>query len=232
MPCFGGVCYRSAPAARPAPAPARAKGSSRARPSRAAQAAGPFGSRSYGLGGGKVAQVPIYQESQRAAQKSLLQNALQLLPQLIGGQLPTAGFQPYAQQQREEFEQDTIPSLMERLNAMGASGAGARANVLANARTDLEKALMGQQLQYGLGQQQFLGSILPALLSSGLAPQYESSYRIPAPPPQYMPPPQQPSFGQSFLGALPGIIGGIGSLFGGPMGAAGGALGAGVTRLR
>lgn len=106
-----------------------------------------------------------------------LQNALQYLYQLgvQGLENPYAGFAPIAQQARNQFSQQTIPSLAERFTSMGNSSLSspAFASQLGQAGAGLEQELAAMQAGYG---QQNLQQALQ-LLQLGLQPQSENVYR-------------------------------------------------------
>lgn len=89
-------------------------------------------------------------------------------------QNPTAGFQPIANQARNQFNNQTIPGLAERFTSLGGSGQRSSAfqGALGSAGSDLESQLAGMQAQYGQ-RQQALGQ---NLLGMGLTPQFENVY--------------------------------------------------------
>jgi hypothetical protein len=105
------------------------------------------------------------------------QNILQFLQQQghQGLQNPYQGFQPIAQQARNQFNQQTIPSLAERFASMGQNSLSSPtfASQLGQAGAGLEEALAALQSQYGMqGQQNALQQ-----LALGLSPQFENYYQ-------------------------------------------------------
>jgi hypothetical protein len=91
-------------------------------------------------------------------------------------QNPYEGFQPIADRAQRMYQQQTVPSLMERFNAMGSGNALSSGALLAQLRgsgIDLSGDLAALQSQYGL-QQQGLGQ---QLLNQGMRPQFENYYQ-------------------------------------------------------
>lgn len=135
------------------------------------------------LGGGKkggVKQAKIVNPQQESVLNYLLQQGQQ------GLQNPYAGFQPIAQQARNQFNQQTIPSLAERFTSMGNSSLSspAFASQLGQAGAGLEEALAALQSQYGMKNQQ---NALQ-LLALGLSPSFQNFYQQ-----------SQPGFGENLL---------------------------------
>jgi hypothetical protein len=98
----------------------------------------------------------------------------QLLQQALGGiQNPQAGFEPIAQQARTQFEQQTVPSILERLSGLGAQRSSALGQQLGAAGAGLEQNLAAQGAQFG---QQNLGQLLQ-MLQLALRPQFENVYQ-------------------------------------------------------
>lgn len=120
------------------------------------------------------------------------QSILQLLQQLgvQGLQNPYEGFEPIAQQARNQFNQQTVPSIAERFASMGdnALSSPTFASQLGQAGAGLESELAAMKAGYG---QQNLQQILQ-LLQLGLSPQSENVYR-----------PRENGFIQNALGAAP-----------------------------
>lgn len=120
------------------------------------------------------------------------QSILQLLQQLgvQGLQNPSAGFEPIAQQARNDFNQQTVPSLAERFSSMGNSSLSspAFASQLGQAGAGLESELAAMQAGYG---QQNMQQILQ-LLQLGLQPQSENVFR-----------PRENGLIQGLIGAAP-----------------------------
>ena len=94
-----------------------------------------------------------------------------------GLQNPYAGFEPLAQQAREQFETQTVPSLAERFTALGSGGGSQRSSAfqgaLGSAASDLEKGLAALQAEYGLRNRESLLN----QLKIGLYPQFENLHR-------------------------------------------------------
>lgn len=112
-------------------------------------------------------QIPTGTPQQQAANKQILQMALQ------GLQNPQAGFAPIAQQARTQFSQQTVPGIAERFSALGSGGAqrsSAFGQQLGAAGAGLEQGLAAQGAQYGLQNQQ----LLQGLLKMGLMPQFQN----------------------------------------------------------
>lgn len=95
-------------------------------------------------------------------------------------------FEPIANQARQNFGQNTIPSIAERFTSMGAQKSSAFPQLLGQAGADLDTNLAALSSQHGLQSQ----GLLQNLLQLGLRPQLEHVYQ-----------PGQP-------GALQGAIGG------------------------
>ncbi len=140
-----------------------------------------------GLGGlfgggekGGVKQVATVNPEQQNILKFLLQQGQQ------GLQNPYANFAPIAQQARNQFSQQTVPSIAERFTSMGNSSLSspAFASQLGQAGAGLEEALAALQSQYGMkNQQQAL-----SLLALGLSPSFQNIYQG-----------SQPGFGENLL---------------------------------
>jgi hypothetical protein len=139
------------------------------------------------FGGGKkggVQQAKVVNPEQENILKYLLQQGQQ------GLQNPSAGFAPIAQQARNQFNQQTIPSLAERFSSMGNNSISspAFASELGQAGAGLEEALAAMQSQYGIKNQEHALS----LLALGLSPSFENFYQK-----------SQPGFGENlFSGAI------------------------------
>jgi len=102
---------------------------------------------------------------------------MQLLQQLgvFGLRDPHAGFEPIEQQARNQFSEQTVPSLAERFTSMGNNSLSSPAFIsqLGQAGAGLESDLAAQKAQYG---QQNVQQILQ-MLQLGLQPQFENAYR-------------------------------------------------------
>lgn len=143
-----------------------------------------------------VTQASTFSPQQQALQNSVIQQALQLLPQVA--QQKGVNFQPIAQKARTNFYQQTVPGLAERFTALGA---GPRyspgfAQTLGTAGAGLEESLAALESQYDLQRQNQLQSLLGGLLSGGLGKGSLENIISPS----------QPGFLESILSALlPGI---------------------------
>lgn len=115
----------------------------------------------------------------------------QILQQALSGlQNPQQGFQPIADNARQQFNTQTIPSLAERFTAMSGDsrqGSSGFQGALGSAASSLSSQLASLRSQYGMQNQ----SNLQNLLGMGLTPQYETSYF-----------PRQPGFLESLFGSL------------------------------
>lgn len=149
-----------------------------------------------------------YQQIQNVPQHHA--NALdQILQGGLGSlQNPYAGFDPIAQQTKNEFYSEFVPGLAERFTSAGGGGQRSSAfqGALGNAGSGLGALLNAQRAQYGLANRQ--QGLHEAQL--GLAPQYENVYN-----------PGQSGVAQDILPMLlnalvqaaPGLIsGGIGAI--------------------
>ena len=97
-----------------------------------------------------------------------------ILPQVLGQGDPSAGFEPIAQAETQRFQQDIMPSIMERLTGMNIGGGRSSGGLeaLGAAGTTLATNLAGQRAQYGLQRQ----GQLQSLLGMGLQPRKEIGY--------------------------------------------------------
>ncbi len=168
------------------------------------------------LGGGSN-QQPNFNAQQIQRGNPQQQGGInQLLNQTLQGLQPQnfgSGFQPIAQEARNQFQQQTIPGLAERFTSMGGGQkSSAFQGALGSAASGLEQGLAAQQAQFGQNQQSQLQNLLSTLLSS------------------YGEPVHQPSFLEDAVpGALQALFkyltGGVGGLAGAAGGAALGGLG-------
>lgn len=88
-----------------------------------------------------------------------------------GLQNPYQGFEPIAKSVRQNFEQNTLPSLAERFTSMGKNSMTSPLYMsqMHNAGANLDTGIGALQAQYGLQNQQNMGRFLQL----GLQPQYE-----------------------------------------------------------
>lgn len=145
----------------------------------------------------RTEQVQRFTPEQQQAYARLQQLGMQGLES--GG---TAGFEPIAAQERQEFQRKTIPSIAERFAALGGGQqSSAFGQQLAQAGVDLDSRLAALKSQYGLqGMQNYQN-----IANLGLTPQFESIYR-----------PSTPSgIGQVAQGVMSGLGGGLPGLIAG-----------------
>lgn len=120
--------------------------------------------------GGSYMQAQQFNEPQQRALQQLLQMGGQRLAQ------PTAGFQPFEERARQQFQTQTIPSLAERFTALGGGQRSAAfQGALGQAGSDLEAQLAQAKSQYGLQNE----SQALQMLQLGLTPQYNQQYTEP-----------------------------------------------------
>jgi len=117
---------------------------------------------------GRFEQLASVEQPQQQAIMQMLQQALGQM------QNPTQGFQPIAQQAREQFQQNTVPTIAERFTSMGGGGqrSSAFAGQLGQAGAGLESQLAGQQAQFGQQQQ----GLAQQLAQLGLSPTFQYGY--------------------------------------------------------
>lgn len=149
------------------------------------------------LGGtpARTQQFPLMSPQQMGLQNQSIQQAMSLL-QNLGQQPQGGGFAPIAQQARQQFQTQTIPSIAERFSNLGAQKSSAFQGALGSAASGLESNLAALGSQYGLqerGQQQ---DLLRSLLSVGTQRPFETAYF-----------PRQPGFGENLLSGLGGGLG-------------------------
>jgi len=131
----------------------------------------------------QTTQMPNFDQGQQNMMAQLGQMGMQ------GMQNPTQGFEPIAQQARDRFKTDTIPSLAERFTSFGQGGQRGSdfQGAVAGAGADLEGQLAAQGSQYGLQQQ----GLLQQLLGMSLQPKFSNMHQ-----------PEQPGAMQQFGGNL------------------------------
>lgn len=170
---------------------------------------------------------PRFTGPQEAAIYGSLGNALW---QNIRG--PQQPFGPVAAAAQQRFQQQTVPSIMERLTALGNERGSGAQQVLGAAGRDLQTQLGGLESAHNLQAQEQHNLNVQRLLSTGLTPLYENIYQPPPPPPQ-QPAPQMGAgqlFANNLLGAAARAIPvAAAGYFGGP--AAATAVGAGMGGL-
>jgi len=130
---------------------------------------------------------------QRVQQMSRLgpeqQQALSQVLGQLGPALDGADFEGIANQARRGFQEQTVPTIMERLTALGGGRSSAVAQQLGAAGAGLESQLAGQRGQ-------FQQRNLQTLLGAGLQPQMENVIQ-----------PEQMGLLQALLVALGGGVG-------------------------
>ncbi len=127
--------------------------------------------RSYSLGGNpwdfnrflfgqqdQINQIPTVTPEVSQALNQLLQQGL---GNIAGNQ--TTSFAPINQQARTQFQQQTIPSIMERFTSLGGQRSNALGQQLGAAGANLEENLSARQQQQGLQQ-----------IGLGITPQFEN----------------------------------------------------------
>ena len=118
---------------------------------------------------GQWSQQDLYNPQQNQAIQQIIQQAL-------GGlQNPTQGFEPFAQSARQNFQENTLPSILERFTSLGkgAQSSGAFQGLVGRAGADLESGLAQGASQFGQQQQ----GLWQQLLGMGLRPTQENVYK-------------------------------------------------------
>lgn len=121
----------------------------------------------------KQTQIPKFNQQQQQGFSQALQQALSGLQQQQ--QNPGAGFEPFAQKARTQFNTQTVPGIAERFESLGSGsdrGGGSLAGQLGAASAGLEENLAALGGQYSQQQQQ----LLQQLLGLGLTEQNENIY--------------------------------------------------------
>lgn len=105
----------------------------------------------------------------------------QLLSMGLGGlqNLQQFNFEPIAQQAREQFQQQTLPSIAERFNSMGGGrlSSPSFAQQVGQSAGNFQTGLAALESQYKLQQQGLQQDLLKNLLNFGLSPQVDSIFR-------------------------------------------------------
>lgn len=114
----------------------------------------------------QVQQIPTMGRQGQNALQQLLSQATQ------GLRNPNEGFEPFANQARQQFQEQTVPSLAQRFTSMGQNKltSGAFANQLGQAGAGLESQLASAGAQYG---RQNRNDLLQ-MLQLGLTPQFQN----------------------------------------------------------
>jgi hypothetical protein len=95
-----------------------------------------------------VTRIPLGTPGQMAATEQMLQQGLQNVNR-------NPSFDPYAANARQQMEQQSLPSLFERINAMGGSQGPAASMLGGQAMSNLEGQLALGRSQFDQNQQQF-----------------------------------------------------------------------------
>lgn len=151
----------------------------------------------------EVQQLPTQTPGQQDLQSQILGQLGPLL-QRAGG-----GFEGYKQEATRRFEQQGVPSILERLTSMGGGRSSAVGQQLGGARANLESQLAGQEGQFDQ-------QLLQMLLGSGMQPGVENLVM-----------PEQQGLIQALLTALAGGAGQAAGAYGG--GALGGLFNKGAS---
>jgi hypothetical protein len=135
----------------------------------------------------KTLNLPTLDPEQLSALRTTLSAGLANLQQ------PYQGFEPIAQQARTRFQQQTVPSLVERFTGTGgALSSPSFASQLGRAGAGLETGLAALQSQYGLqNRAQGLN-----MLNLGLRPTFQPLFQ-----------PEQPSGLEALVGSILPTIG-------------------------
>ncbi len=142
----------------------------------------------------RITRYPIMQPNQMEAINQQLQSGLQNVNR-------NPSFDPYANTARQQLQEYGLPSIYQRINALGASQGPAAGMMAAKATSDLEGQLAMGRSQFDQGQQQFGLQ----QLGLGLTPQYHTHVD-----------PKQSNFLQMLLPVLAQFAGGY--MAGGGMG--------------
>lgn len=163
----------------------------------------------------KTVQFNRFTPQQMGVMGAANRGALEALKGLSG---PMPQFGPIAQRAQTQFQQQTVPSIMERLTQMGGLHSSALAGSIGEAGAHLNESLAAQEQQFNQQNRAQQMQLLSLLLQSGLQPQFETMYQ-----------PEQLNFlGQLVGGGLQALPSLAGLALGGPVG---GAIGSGLGGL-
>lgn len=165
--------------------------------------------------GPRIERIERFDQPQQQAIQQLLQMGLGGL----GQAMQPFDVGPIEERARTQFQQRTIPSLLERLTSMGAGASpNLQRQLFGQAGADLESQLAGLRTQTGLQQRGQQLGLLQNLLGLGLQPMFE---------PLRVAPTQ--GFAQTTASSLLPFLG---QALGGPIGGAlGGGIGSGLSSL-
>lgn len=163
----------------------------------------------------KMTQVNRFTPQQMGVMGAANRGALEALKGLSG---PMPQFGPIAQRAQTQFQQQTVPSIMERLTQMGGLHSSALGGSIGEAGVHLQESLAAQEQQFNQQNRAQQMQLLSLLMQSGLQPQFETLYQ-----------PEQLNFlGQLVGGGIQALPSLAGLALGGP---AGGAIGGGIGSL-
>ena len=146
-------------------------------------------------GGTTAIRMPQFTQDQAGALNQMVQQGLSGMQNL-----PQANFGPIAEQYKTQFQQQTIPSIMERFTSMGAGGQRSSAfeQALGSAGAGLNQNLAGMEQGFNMQNRGQDISRLMGMLQMGLQPQSQTHFV----PPE-----------QSFMSSIGGGLGsGIGAI--------------------
>ena len=128
---------------------------------------------------GEVQFLPTQTGPQQQLQGLTIQNLMQLLqPGMQNAQQYQQAFAPIAQNARENFYSNTVPSLAERFTALGGGqNSSAFQGTIGQAGTALDSNLAAMGAQFGQQQQGLDQNFLLNLLRFAFAPQFETQYK-------------------------------------------------------
>lgn len=143
---------------------------------------------------GRVKQVSTFTPQQQGLQNQGIQQLMQLLQSGYGSKPDISGFAPIAEQAKEQFYGEFVPSIAERFTAMGGGGGRSPAftEALRQGGRGFQRDLNAQAAQFGQQQQGLQQQLLQLLTGLGTQRGFENIYQ------------------QGQPGALQPILGGLG----------------------
>ena len=139
---------------------------------------GMAGRRPYtGTSADQVEQFQNFTPEQRSIMNNLANIGQEGIQDVINRE--SGGFEPIAEQARESFHRETVPTIAERFSSLGSAGSqrsSAFGKQLGSAASDLETNLAALRSQYGLEKQNLDQNLYNNLLTHGLRPQYENAF--------------------------------------------------------
>lgn len=112
------------------------------------------------------------------------------------------GFEPFAQEARQKFEQTTIPSISSRFSQLGAQRSGSFPQLLGQARADLNRDLASQKAQFAQGNQEAARRHAINLLGYGFGTQKENVHV-----------PRDPGFAENVISNIAGPLAKVGTTY-------------------